>query len=95
MIQDNIIRSICFVYQNFENIWEVAGVHTPETERRKGYGRMVVNSALAYLLERKLIPRYEADVLNLNSIKLAESLQMRPFLKMDHILLRSPRKMGY
>ena len=48
---------------------------------------MVVNSALTYILERSLVPRYEADVRNINSIKLAESLKMKQFLRIDHFLL--------
>lgn len=86
-IIDDIIRSICFVYRNYEDIWEIAGVHTPETERMKGYARIVVTSALAYILDRRLIPRYEADVRNVNSIKLTESLKMKQFLRVDHFLL--------
>lgn len=88
-IKDGIIRSICFIYRNYADIWEIAGVHTPETERMKGYARIVVTSALTYILERSLIPRYEADVRNINSIKLAENLKMKQFLRIDHFLLSS------
>lgn len=89
LLKENRIRSICFVYQNYDDIWEIAGVHTLETERRKGYARTVVTSALAYLLEKKLTPRYMAEIRNTNSMKLAESLQMKQFLRMDHFLLSS------
>ena len=88
-IIDCKIRSLCFIYQNYENIWEIAGVHTPEAERMKGYARIVVTSALAYILDKNLIPRYEADINNINSIKLAESLKMKQFLRIDHFLLSS------
>ena len=81
------IRSVCFVYQNYNKIWEIAGVHTLETERNKGYARIVVNSAIAYLLKCNLVPRYEADVRNTNSIKLAQSLNMKEFLRINHFLL--------
>ena len=86
-IMDCKIRSLCFIYQNYESIWEIAGVHTPEEERMKGYARIVVTSALAYILDRNLIPRYEADIKNKNSIRLAESLKMKQFLRIDHFLL--------
>ncbi len=84
---DNKIVSSCFVYRNYEDIWEIAGVHTLEQERKNGYGRVVVASALKYLLERNLIPRYEAEIRNTNSQKLAESLGMERFLRLDHFLL--------
>lgn len=84
---NNKIRSACFIYQNYDNIWEIAGVHTLETERNKGYARIVVTSALAHLLKRNLVPRYEAEILNTNSIKLAQSLKMKEFLLINHFLL--------
>ncbi len=93
-IKDNRIRSICFIYQNYDNIWEIAGVHTPETERKKGYARIVVTSALTYILERKLTPRYVTDIRNIYSIQLAESLQMKQFLRINHFLL-SPRQVSH
>lgn len=45
---NNKIRSVCFVYQNYNRIWEIAGVHTLETDRNKGYARIAVTSALAH-----------------------------------------------
>jgi len=84
---DNNIKSLCFIYQNYDAIWEIAGVHTIETERHKGYAKIVVASALKYLLDNKLVPRYEADSQNLNSIKLAQSLTLKQFLRIDHFLL--------
>ena len=86
-IESGEIKSICFMYQNHENIWEIAGVHTVEAERKKGFGRIVVLSALRYLLAKGLIPRYEVDIKNIASINLAEGLGMKQFLKIDHFLL--------
>ncbi len=88
-IEAGVIKSICFVYQNYQNVWEVAGVHTAETERNKGYARVVVTSALNYLLKKGLIPRYEARVDNIKSRNLAETLKMKQFLRIDHFLLNS------
>ncbi len=34
-IESGVIKSICFVYQNHKNIWEIAGVHTIEADRKK------------------------------------------------------------
>ncbi|HEX3043222.1 MAG TPA: GNAT family N-acetyltransferase [Bacillota bacterium] len=84
---DGTIRSGCFIYPNYGPIWEIAGVHTLEADRNKGYGRIVVTSALTYLLRRNLVPRYEVDVRNTNSIKLAQSLGMKEFLRLNHFLL--------
>ncbi|MEL7567327.1 MAG: GNAT family N-acetyltransferase [Dehalobacterium sp.] len=83
------IRSICFIYQNYGDIWEIAGVHTLEKERNKGYAQIVVMSALAYILERNLFPKYEVNVRNTNSIKLARSLNMKEFVRINHFLLSS------
>lgn len=81
------IKSVCFVYQNYEDIWEIAGVHTLETERRKGFAHIVVASALTHMFDAGLIPRYEVDIRNANSIRLAENLGMKQFLRIDHYLL--------
>lgn len=88
-ISEGIIKSICFVYQNYEDIWEIAGVHTIESERNKGYGRAVVTSAIEYLLEKGLTPRYGVNIKNAASINLAESLGMKQFLRIDHFLLKT------
>jgi GNAT acetyltransferase len=87
LINDNKIKSICFVYQNYGNIWEVAGVRTLETERNKGYARIVVKSAVKHLLGRNMIPRYNVNDLNINSVNLALNLGMKPFLTIEHYLL--------
>ena len=87
-IESGEIKSICFVYQNHDNIWEIAGVHTVEADRKKGFARLVVLAAVRYLLENGLIPRYEVDINNTTSINLAESLGMKQFLRIDHFLLK-------
>jgi len=81
------LKSVCFIYQNYDDIWEIAGVHTLEPERNKGYGRIVVGSALKYMRGRGFVPRYVANSQETSSIKLAESLDMKPFLKIEHFLL--------
>lgn len=88
-IENVEIKSICFVYKNYNNIWEIAGVHTPEAHRGKGFARIVVSSAIRHLLKKCLMPRYEADVTNIKSIRLAEKLEMKQFLRIDHYLLNS------
>lgn len=88
MINGNI-RSGCFIYQNFGDIWEIAGVHTLESDRNKGYAKTVVASALTYLWRRNLFPRYDVHVDNHHSIKLAQSMGLKEFLRMNHFLLSS------
>ena len=84
---DNAIKSVCFIYPNYGHIWEIAGVHTLEPERNQGYGRVVVGSALKYMIDRSFTPRYAADERETASAKLARSLNMKPFLKIEHFLL--------
>ena len=86
-IKDNVIKSICFTYRDYGSYREIAGVRTLDTERRKGYAGIVVYSALKYLLGNGLTPRYVTEIKNLNSIRLAESLGMKQFLKIEHYLL--------
>ncbi len=83
------LASACFVSQNYKNIWEIAGVHTVTSERRFGYAALVVRSALAYLLGRGLVPRYEAELKNLASHNLARHLNMKEFLTIRHYLLEA------
>jgi hypothetical protein len=86
-IEDGVIKSICFVYQDYGKYREIAGVRTVDSERRKGYAKIVVYSALNYLLENGLVPRYVTELKNTNSIRLAESLGMKRFLRIEHFLL--------
>ncbi len=78
--------SVCFIYRNYEKIWEIAGVYTCEDARRKGCGRRVVQKALHTILTRGLTPRYQAEATNLASLGLAESLGLTPCLRFEHYL---------
>jgi hypothetical protein len=83
------LSSACFVFQNYKHIWEIAGVHTVESGRQRGYAAIVVHSALAYLLGRGMVPRYEAELKNLPSQNLARHLNMKEFLTIRHFLLET------
>jgi predicted GNAT family acetyltransferase len=76
----------CFVFHNFETIWEIGGVHTLEPARRKGYGRKVVQKAVNLLLDQGCIPRYQVDETNTPSVQLAESIGMKSGLRFEHLL---------
>ena len=85
--EDGKIKSLCFTHEDYGRFREIGGVRTLETERRKGYAYIVVYSALKYLLENKLAPRYVTEENNENSILLAKSLGMKRFLRIEHFLL--------
>jgi GNAT superfamily N-acetyltransferase len=76
--------SICLIYQNFDTVWEIGGVYTVETARRKGYARQVVAEALKTLIGYGLTPRYQAEHTNTNSLALAESLGLKVCLRFEH-----------
>jgi predicted GNAT family acetyltransferase len=78
------LLSSCMTYQNFDNVWEIAGVHTADVVRRKGYGRQVVQTAVWYLLEKGLMPRYQVEDVNTASIQLAKGLGLQPCLHFKH-----------
>jgi len=84
---DGKLVSACFVFPNYNGIWEIAGVHTLEEYRRRGFAVTVVQAALLYLLGRGLTPRYEAEQDNTASIELARCLKMKEFLTIRHFLL--------
>lgn len=77
----------CMTYQNFDNVWEIGGVHTLEHARRKGYARQVVQTALSHVLKQGNIPRYQVEATNIPSVRLAESLGLQPCLYFKHYLL--------
>jgi RimJ/RimL family protein N-acetyltransferase len=81
--------SVCFVFQNHRNIWEVAGVYTATDHRRHGRAKQTVLCALGYLQKSHLTPRYQAKWDNLASIALAKSCGLVGFLQVDHYLLRT------
>lgn len=74
----------CFAYLNFEPVWEIGGVYTLPTERRKGYGASVVTSALHALIQRGRVPRYQVHEANHASIGVAERLGLQRFVTMEH-----------
>jgi predicted GNAT family acetyltransferase len=76
----------CFIYRNFDTVWEIAAVHTLEHARRKGYARQVVASALQTVFAHGWVPRYHVDATNTASLYLAESLGLEPCLRFEHTL---------
>ena len=86
---------MCFIYRNFDDIWEIAGVRTVEAARRQGHARRVVTAALSAILARGGRPRYVTERTNTASIRLAESLGLTAFLTVEHdAALRSASQSG-
>jgi RimJ/RimL family protein N-acetyltransferase len=77
-------HAVCFAYENWPGVWEIGGVFTPETARRRGHGVRVVRSALGALGRRACRPRYQVHERNIASIRLAEAAGLRPFLHLTH-----------
>jgi len=89
---DGRLAAACFVFQNYENVWEIGGVNTRAEFRRKGFGKAIVETALDFLLGRGLIPRYQAKWDNTASIRLAESCGLSEYMRVDHFFLRRSLK---
>jgi hypothetical protein len=81
------IKSACFIYHNYGNIWEIAGLRTLDAEQNKGYARAVVSCALRHILEHDRVPRYVTRDDNEKSIRLAQSLGMKQILTLRQFLL--------
>ncbi len=85
------VVSACFVFRNFETVWEIGGVFTQPELRRQGLARQVVAAALHYLHQSHCLPRYQVRSDNLASIDLAKAFGLREFLRMDHFLVDRKR----
>jgi predicted GNAT family acetyltransferase len=84
LYDEEALLSTCMAYLNFDSIWEIAGVHTADPARRKGYGRRVVQTALWDVLRKGFTPRYQVEDVNRASIHLAEGLGLQPCLHFRH-----------
>jgi ribosomal protein S18 acetylase RimI-like enzyme len=81
--------SACFVYPNFETIWEIAGVFSQPEHRGQGHARRVVTAALRHLAAANLQARYQVTADNAASLRLASSLGLREFLRVTHVVVES------
>jgi GNAT superfamily N-acetyltransferase len=76
--------SACIAFENFGSVWEVGGVVTAPSHRRRGFAARVVRTALAELSARRLVPRYQVEERNTASIRLAHAIGLVPFLTIVH-----------
>lgn len=82
------VVSGCFVYRNFDSVWEIAGVFTEPNHRRQRLAATVVTAALVYLLELQRRPRYQVPITNTASTQLARGIGLQEFLSVDHLLVK-------
>jgi GNAT superfamily N-acetyltransferase len=89
------VAAACFVFQNFEAVWEIAGVHAAARHRRQGLAARIVRAAVQHLLNRGLVPRYQTEVSNLASVALARRIGLVEFLRIEHLMVerRMPRSL--
>ncbi len=85
--RDGELASGCFIFQNYERIWEIAGVFTQPPFRRQHFAQKVVGAALHHLAASTLIPRYQCRADNGASLGLAKSCNLVEFLQMDHYVI--------
>lgn len=85
--RDGRLVAACLAFRNFHPVWEIGGVFTEPEHRRQGHARSVVARALSHVLGRGLIPRYQVDSNNRESLRLAEAAGLRVFVRIDHYRL--------
>ncbi|WP_336809764.1 GNAT family N-acetyltransferase [Bosea sp. MMO-172] len=78
--------SVCLAFESYGNVWEIGGVVTRPDQRGRGLGARVVAAALDQLKRRGLLARYQVHEDNVASIRLAQSLDMKPLLRLSHYL---------
>lgn len=87
VFQEEIPVSAALAFKNYKDIWEVGAVHTLEAWRGRGFAKRIVCAALQHIMKRGLTPRYHVLGTNLASIKLAESIGLTPFMKLEHLTI--------
>ena len=84
---DDRIVSVCFVFQNYGPVCEIAGVYTIPLFRKLGLAKRAVLASLYHLQSRGFIPRYQVRWNNGPSMQLALSIGLEEFLRFDHFLI--------
>jgi GNAT superfamily N-acetyltransferase len=64
------------------------GVITHPNFRKKGLGRAVVGALCVWAIEKHIIAQYRHDALNLNSQRIAESLNFKPYFTTEAFTFR-------
>ncbi|MFW5762533.1 MAG: GNAT family N-acetyltransferase [Cyclobacteriaceae bacterium] len=78
------LAAICIAFPIYSNIWEIGGVFTLPSYRRRGYAQTVVLEALRFLRGKDLRPRYQFKQGNVESQALAQSVGLEHVLTVSH-----------
>ena len=76
--------SVCFVYQNYQKVWEIAGVYTTNEYRKHGLAKLTVTAAIGFLRDSKKITRYQVQEGNVASMGLARSAGLVEYQRLCH-----------
>ena len=76
--------SRCFIFLNYGEIWEIAGVYTEPESRKKGYAQRLVRHAVLAIEESGGICRYQFKSDNSGSRAVARAVGLDCFLEVDH-----------
>lgn len=85
-LYDNTLKleSVCFAFENYGQLWEIGGVHTPPASRGRGFATSTVCATIAELQRRGKRSRYQVQEQNINSIWFAERAELEFFLTITH-----------
>jgi RimJ/RimL family protein N-acetyltransferase len=81
--RDRIVSG-CLAFHIHDQIWEIGAVFTIPEAQGQGFAKRLVSTALAELESRDLTPRYQVLDDNTASIRLAESVGLKPFVTLTH-----------
>jgi len=76
--------SRCFIFLNYGEIWEIAGVYTEPDSRKRGYAQRLVSHAVRAIEESGGICRYQFKSDNSGSRAVARAVGLDCFLEVDH-----------
>ncbi len=89
--RDEQLASACFVFQNFDRVWEIAGVATEPAFRRQHLAATVVRSAVNHLIALKRLARYQVAADNVASVQLARAAGLHEFIRIEHHVVAKAR----
>lgn len=81
---DGMVVACCFVQAIGGQIWEIGGLFTQPSYRRRGLASALVETALHVLAQRDVLARYQVHEQNLASRQLAEAIGLRQFVIVEH-----------
>ena len=76
--------SVGIIFRNFGNVWEIGGLRTAESAKRRGLSSAITRTAIAQIGALGGQLRYQLHEANTASRRLAESLGLHLFLTVTH-----------